>query len=131
MSDKHLHTFNHSWRNMIIVKSLLIGSLGLNPNTLRRGESSRRLFYCLLLALSGLNWLGDINGQGMPNNRGFSPRSGKLADYTRLLITWVSVSSQHRIEQLTMWNVVQGAMHCDSVFGKGGMALKDDNCLLV
>lgn len=35
----------NSCRTMIKIEASLIGSLGLNPNTVRRGESSRLAFF--------------------------------------------------------------------------------------
>lgn len=85
------------------------------------------LFYCPSLALSGLNWLGDINRQGMLNNRGFSPRSGRLTDYTRRLVTWVMrLQASNRIEQPVLRNVVLIRRLRLMLKVKLQMALKDD-----
>ena len=100
----------NSWCNMIRNQSHRFS--GLNPNVLHHGESSRLVFLLPFASASdaidnSLNRLDALKRQGEMNNRVNSPRSGKLADYTRKLVTWVIVQASYRIEQLAMLNVVK------------------------
>jgi hypothetical protein len=104
------NVFN-SCRTMIKVEASLIGSLGLNPNTVRRGESSRLAF---LLPVASVTVTTDKlesadaeKRQADLNNRELLPRSGRLTDYTREFVTWVMrPQANYRIEQPVMRNVV-------------------------
>lgn len=80
---------------------------GLNPNMPAHGELSRLLFFRLLLTLSGLNRLGDINRQVEANNRA-NNTSMRLVDRYHNITMHMGERVHHcnRIEQPTMWNVV-------------------------
>ena len=102
-----LHTIFKSWGNMINTKPLKLRLSGFNTKRCPADNRDFSGFFVACLALSGLNWLGDINRQGMLNNRGFSPRGGWLTDYIREFVTWVMrLQANYRTEQPVLRNVV-------------------------
>jgi hypothetical protein len=79
---------------------LLIGSLGLNPNTLPRGESSRRPF---LLPVASVCYTIDMPSLGlMTGNRMCFMNHGTAALCKRLLETgkWLTLAVGSRYERL-------------------------------